>query len=435
VILGGGVAGLASTFAHLERGWHVTLVERRKHLGGRAWSMRRDVHRHSLDNGPHVLLGCYDAFRRLLRALGTEDAFWRPPTLRLAWLRNGGQLVRLRPPVWPAPFHLLAGFLGIHALPLDERFGLLASGLAPFLPLPRADASLAQWMRDAGHPERARELLFDPLCRAVMNDAPERTSARLFLETLRAAFRGDRANSAMWVPTRPWGAILDQPARDLLPMRGVRLLLGRSVRAIEIREPGAAVRLDDRTLLESHDRIVVALPWHAAARLDPERRFLGHAGQLRPAPMLTVYAQLPPAAIPFADPVVALVGGRPFHFLCRRPDTDGRARTDLPTALLAGGSRELDGMPRRAIVAAGLAQLARFLGRDAPWPPDVADHAKVVREAHATIAPAPGIEALRPEAGATAVPGIWLAGDWTKTGLPSTLEGAARSGYDPLAAT
>ena len=125
VILGGGVAGLAAAMAHHEKGWKVHVVEARGKLGGRAWSHQKNADTPELDNGPHVILGCYHSFRRLLRSLGSEGHFHQAPTLSLSWLSEGGRIQRLSPPALPAPFHLAIGLFAINGLALRERFGLV----------------------------------------------------------------------------------------------------------------------------------------------------------------------------------------------------------------------------------------------------------------------------------------------------------------------
>ena len=432
VVLGGGVAGIAAAVGHHELGFRITLVEARRHLGGRAFSLAARRLGQKIDNGPHVLLGCYRAFRRVLRALGAEQSFHRPDALQLTWLSKGGRVERMTGKRLPAPLHLVAGFLGIRGLELTQRFELLLAGLAPFLPLPRGGVTVATWLRHAGFDGTARTYLFDPLCRAVMNAEPDQCDAGLFVGTLREAFAGNRAHSAMWIPVEPWDAILDKPARDWLGRHGHRVLLGHRATTLEARRPAPSMRLDDGTLLADHDRLVVALDWRSAHSLTKRFAVAPAADRIPNSPLVTVHVALPPTAVPFDDPIVALLGGQPFHFLCRRPRLDGAVRADVPASLLAGGATDLDGMPAARIVSLALGQLANHLGRTAPWPEETHASALVVREPRATIAPRPSIDDLRPTPGPTHIEGLWLAGDWTATGLPSTLEGAARSSLDPL---
>ena len=432
LIIGGGVAGLSSAFAHMKRGWKVSLVEARKRLGGRAWSLDNRNMDHKLDNGPHVILACYEHFRRLLQDLGSEELFFKSKGLVLSWLMRGGKFMRMQAGSLPAPLHLGQGFLRIKGMTLFERMELLLAGVCPFLRLPQSEMSLREWFIKQDIGKRAVSLLFEPLCRAIMNEEPEFAQARLFLRTLREAFRGSKERSAIWLPKVPWSEILDQPAQRVLATRGCDLRLGQKVTALATGSSAPRVRLASGEWLQTHDRVVLALPWKEAAMLEEQVPFTKGARELQATPILTVYTKLPDKALPFDDSLVALVGDGPFHFIVRRPDDEGRARAGFPVAILAGAARSLDGKPAKEITKIALAQLASWLGRSEPWPDECTQEAHVHRESSATIAPSARALQLRPEAGPSIIPGLWLAGDWTDTGLPSTLEGAAWSGAHPL---
>ncbi len=422
------MAGLASAVAHKEAGARVTLIEARRTLGGRAWAREQD----DLDNGPHVLLGCYKAMRRLLRCFRSESGFYHAPVLELSWMEKGGRLMRLRPnPRLPAPLHLLQGMLAFDGLPLERRFDLLGAGIAPFLPLPREREDLLSWLRRQGQSEDAITIFFEPLCRAVMNEEMRGSEAKLFLQTLREAFLGSKEHSAMWIPKRSWDSLLSAPALRWCTENDITLHLGTRVIELDRVTAHAApdVILTDGSRLSGFDRVVVAVPWKEAARLLPDEPQVAKAAAIKPSPIVTVHAELP-EALPFEDPVVALVGGTPFHFICRRSDNDGHARSSTQIAILAGAADELEGRRSEDCIQIALNQVASYLGRKEPWPDQCYASARVIREPIATIRPNPGLSALRPKPGPTCLPGIWVAGDWCDTGLPSTLEGAARSGFE-----
>jgi squalene-associated FAD-dependent desaturase len=429
LVLGGGVAGIAAAFGMRDRGFAVTLLESRGWLGGRAFSSADRGAGRELDNGPHVLLGCYREFRALLRRLGTENECAAARTLTVAYRTAGGAAARLllsRAPVplalpcalWSPPWGATARWRALRGL-------LAALRAAP------AEWTLAEWLRRRGQLGAPAAWLWAPMCRAIMNVEPASASAALFLATLREAFGGGAAAAAFLVPRQPWGRVLGEPARARLAAAGVQVRCGARVREFRHRDGAiAAVRLGDGNELPvaAGDLVVSALPWHALAALLPA----GAApfAALGGSPIVSAHFALAGdgSAPPDDGPITALVDGAPFHFLYRAP---GARRGEF--ALIAGGSRELDGVGTGAIEQAARAQLGRHYPEFAA---DAAGEVRIRKEARATFVAAPGTERLRPRPGP--LPGgprnLLVCGDWTATGLPSTLEGAARSASAMFAA-
>jgi squalene-associated FAD-dependent desaturase len=428
LVLGGGVAGIAAAFGLRDRGFAVTLLESRGWLGGRAFSSADRGTGRELDNGPHVLLGCYRDFRALLRRLGTEDGCAAARTLTVAYRSAGGAAARLRLSRAPVPL----------ALPFALRrppWGATARwralrGLLGALRAAPAEWTLDEWLRRRGQLGAPAAWLWAPLCRAIMNVGPASASAALFLATLREAFGGGAAAGAFLVPRQPWGRVLGGPARARLGAAGVQVRCGARVLAFLHRDGAiAAVRLGDGAELPvgAGDLVVSALPWHALAALLPAGApFAALCG----SPIVSAHFALAGdgSAPPDDGPITALVDGAPFHFLYRAPDA---RRGEF--ALIAGGSPELDGVGTAAIEQAARAQLRRHYPE---FTAAAAGEVRIRKEARATFVAAPGSERLRPQPGP--LPGgprnLLVCGDWTATGLPSTLEGAARSATAMLAA-
>ncbi|MCA8941687.1 MAG: hydroxysqualene dehydroxylase HpnE [Planctomycetes bacterium] len=415
VVLGGGVAGIAAAFALRDRGVDVELIESRGWLGGRAFTVpQRGELDAPIDNGPHVILGCYDHFRRLLRRIGSDDRFERTPALRLAFVDRDGERSVLGLSRFPAPLALPWAILRFGGVPLGARLRLLWA--MSTIPLARgAGRSLEDWIAARGQRDRPRAFVWDPLCRAIMNADPKDVSASLFLATLRRAFLGSASRAAIHVPARPWSQIVGEPALAQLGREGVKVRLGARVtemvvearRTVAVEVGGETLRIDEDVALFS------AMPWHALQKLTGERvRLVG-------SPIVSVYFELESDVGLPDDPVVALVDGDPFHFVCRAPDAPPGT-----FAVLSGGCREFDGMRTDAIEASARRQLQPYFPR--------ADlergRARVVKESRATFVGAPGSEVFRPKPGRHPdIENLWLCGDWTDVGLPSTLEGAAES--------
>lgn len=419
LVLGGGVAGITAAFLLRDRGFAVELHEAHRGLGGRAFTLPARPGEPPIDNGPHVILGCYDAFSRLLNRLGTARHFAPASRLSLAYRERDGRASSLRLLPGPVPLTFPLALLCTRALSMRDRLRA-ARGLIAATRVPVDGASLAQWLARHGQDGGPRRVLWDPLCRAIANAEAEEIDAALMLATLKRAFGGSGRRAAILIPDAPWSAILGEPALASLRANGVGVEFASRIDAIEV-DGGAVVALrvanGVRRAIARDDLVVSALPWHALARALPG---VTAAAKLDGKPMLSVafWCDHDPG-LP-ADLLIALVDGEPFHFFCRRAG-------DPPDrfALISGGARGLDGIPTEAIVERALAQLVRaFPG--ARLASGV--HARVSMESRATLWPRPGESALRPRPGPVdGIGNFVLAGDWTATGLPSTLEGAALS--------
>ena len=420
-VLGGGVAGLSAAFGLADAGLRVTLLESRGWLGGRAFSSLDRQSGRRLDNGPHVMLGCYTATRALLRRLGTEHGFRQDAQLTMAYRRDGGAVQRLRLSRWPVPLAMPWALLRL-PIPLGARLRAFFGMGSALLHAPAA-WTLGDWLRRRRQHGAPDAMLWRPLCRAIMNCEPEEAEAEGFLATLREAFLGRASRAAFWVPKQPWGELIGDPAPSALARAGVALRLGARIAALS----GSAARLDaivfadgERLVLGADDLVVSALPWFALAPLLPMA--MPQFGELRAAPIVSAFVTIPApaAALPDEGPVVAMVDGAPFHFVLRRPGDDPRH-----VALLSGGDRSFDGQAVPVIATRALAQLARFYPGAA-----LADAVVTVRkESLATFVPACDSRRLRPAPGRLpeGPANLRVCGDWTATGFPATLEGAARS--------
>jgi zeta-carotene desaturase len=426
-VIGGGTAGLVAAFALRERGSEVTLLESRGWLGGRAFSSRDPPTGWPLDNGPHVMLGCYRAMRALLRRLGTEREFRQDRSLTLAFRTASGEPARLSLSRLPVPLGMPPALLRL-PWPFAARMRALR-GMASSLRGAPASWTLADWCERRGQGGPPDAWLWRPLCRAIMNTEPEFAAASDFLATLREAFAGSAANAAFWLPLRPWSEIIGEPASRALPAAGVTVRLGARVEALAAADGRIAaivLAAGERIELGAGDLVASAMPWTALRRVLPE--VCPSVPEMESSPIVSAYFETAVGASPLPDdgPVVALVDGDPFHFVLRTPGANARR-----FAVLSGGNRVFDGMDTAAIAAAARAQLERHYRG---WSGERAV-VRIRKERHATFVAAPGSSPSRPRPGA--LPGgphnLRVCGDWTATGLPATLEGAARSAEMMLA--
>lgn len=420
VVVGGGWAGLAAAVELTHAGVPVILIEAARQLGGRARCVRFGELR--VDNGQHILLGAYREWQSLLQRIGLDEAqVVRRLPLQLEMLGRQDPGLHLRAPALPAPLHLLAGLLGARGLSLGERLAALRFGL--FLARTRLsaqqDRSVAELLRERRQPPRLIRLLWEPLCLAALNTPIDTASAQLFLRVLRESFRHRRRDSDLLLPVTDLGSALPEPALHYIERHGGQVWLNRRVTGLRLAgDRLQGVELDTEFL--PAPRVVLAVGASICQRLlSPHPAFTGVVGklvQLDYQPITTLYLRYPePMRLP--RPMLGLLDG-PGQWVFDRA-LAGQPGLMAVVISAAGAHMELDN------AALGEAVVRQLAGLFPHWPAP-REH-MIIREKRATFASRVGIEALRPAA-ATPVAGCWLAGDFTATGLPGTLEGAVLSG-------
>ncbi|RMD69092.1 MAG: amine oxidase, partial [Gammaproteobacteria bacterium] len=313
----------------------------------------------------------------------------------------------------PSPLHLLAAILTASGIPWKMR--LRALPFCARLPLEK-EQSVSQWLASHGQDGLA-SILWEPLCLAALNTPPSLASAKVFRRVLQDAFQRGHRQSDMLLPKLGLHALFPEPAREFIERRGGHVLLGQRVRALDIREGRIHGVMAGGKTFEA-DHVVLAVPWEACLRLiepHPSLFPIAHAlARLSPSPITTVYLRYPGASLP--HPFVGL-SETLCHWIFDRAFC---GQPGLMAAVISGPGEHM-AMARERLAEA----VAEILARRFPWPPP--QDVLVIREKRATFACLAGIESLRPAA-STGVRGLWLAGDYTDTGYPSTLEGAVASG-------
>jgi len=411
-VIGAGWAGLAAAVSLVDQGIAVQVFEASRHLGGRA--RRVTVAGLELDNGQHILIGAYAETLRLMRAVGVdpERAF-----LRLPLELRSATGFRLRAANLPPPFHLLVGLLRAEGIGLGDRIAiarLVAAHRRRGYRLARQE-SVEAWLHRYRQPDVVCDALWQPLCTAALNTPIARASAQVFLNVLRDTIEGGRGASDHVRLTVDLTALFPEPAARLVESRGGVVHLGSAVRRIEQAPEG--FRLDGGGALFTHV-IVACAPQHAGPLLAtlPGLEPLGaRVAQMEYEPIHTCYLQYPePVALPF--PMLGFQGGL-AQWAFDRGSLSGH-RGLIACVLSGAGAHE--SLAQEELAAALHAELAHALpGLPAPrW-------CRVIAEKRATFSCRVGLD--RPP-NATPIPNLLLAGDYTASDYPATLEAAVRSG-------
>ena len=426
VVVGGGLAGSSAALELAGRGWDVTLLESRPRLGGAAYSFRRDGL--TVDTGQHVLLRCYTAYRALLERAGAAGQVPVQDRLDIPVLTREGSVLHLRrTPGLPAPLHLLRALGGYSVLGLSER----AAAARAMLTLRRLDPddpaldrqTLGDWLRAHGQGQRAVEVLWGLITVAALNIDVEHASLGLAVRVFRNGLLDDARAGDVAVPVVPLAELHDAAVRRLLERTGVRCRTGARVARVDHAPATHAFTVRTTDGETEADAVVVAVPHRQAARIVPEQASpdRSHWAGLGSSAIVNVHLHLdrrvlpmPFAAsldadVPWLFDRTAAAGCRDGQYLAVSVSAADalleRTNADIATATTEA--------LRRLLPAAGEARILDCF---------------VTREPHATFEQRAGSGALRPAA-ATRVPGLTLAGAWTATGWPDTLEGAVRSGH------
>jgi hydroxysqualene dehydroxylase len=438
IVIGAGFAGLSAAVRLTQGGARVLVLEAKARLGGRATAFVDRETGELVDNGQHILLGCYDETFAFLRAIGAADRVRVEPRLAVTMIDRAGRRTRLSCPSLPPPFHLAAGLFDWDALSWRDKAA--AAGMAT--PLRNARRELAgdpsahaaspgetveNWLIRNGQTPRLREMLWDPLALAALNQSPSQAAAPPFARVLARMFGSNPRAAAIALPTVPLHELYAEPARAFLEARGSQVLTGAAATIAVEGDRVASVAAGDRRW--SAAGVVSAVPWFAFAGLFPTfppgppplAPMIDRANRMQSSPIVTVNLWFDRPVMPDGEPFVGLPG-RAMQWVFDKRTVFGGDAAHL--SLVSSGADAIVERANDALIAQALEEI--FDALPAARAAKVL-RATVVREPRATFSLAPG-QPARP-ATETAIRNLLLAGDWIDTGLPATIESAVASGH------
>jgi len=423
-VVGGGLAGIAAALDCAAGGARVTLLEVRRRLGGAAYSYERDGL--CLDNGQHVFLRCCGAYRALLRRLGADGDVVLQPRLDIPVLVPGRRPARLQRSRLPAPLQLSGSMARFPLLSPAGKIRVARAMLAlravdpddPF-----ADArSFGDWLQEQGQGPQEVEAVWRLIGLPTLNLEPAEASLAQAAYVFRTALLEHNSAADIGWSRVPLSDLHDGPSRRALAAAGAEVRLGARIERIVAR-PGAGFLVEGPADGVEADAVVLAVPPQRAAGLLPDGALPDPDAleRLGRSPIVNLHVAYDRRVL---DEPFAVAARSPVQWVFDRTDGSGVERGQMLAISLSGADEEAamdpDALRERfvpalaeVLPAAGGARVERFL---------------VTREHAATFRAAPGARRLRPGP-RTGVPGLVLAGAWTDTGWPATMESAVRSGH------
>ncbi len=412
-VIGGGLAGLASAVALGGAGFEVDIFEARNFLGGRATSWPAGAEdAEMIDNCQHVLLRCCVNLLDLYRRLGVADRirFHR----EFHFIEPGGRTSVFKRGILPAPAHFLESFLKLKFLSLRDKIAVARAIRAiPRERRLRTDLdriSMLDWLREKGQTEAAIERYWRQVLVSAVNEELDRMAAAHGFQVFWLGMIARADSYEMGIPAVPLRELYDE--RSLGRAGAIRIHYRSAVTSIET-EGGAVSAIHTANGRATADFYVSSLPFERLQPLLPGLPIAWEAFGHSPITGIHLWFDRPITALPHATLL-----DRTVQWMFNK--SEGRY-----IQLVVSASRGMIEMPRNEIIDLAVRELAEFF-------PAVKEarleKAHVIKEVRATFSARPGIEELRPRP-ATSLNNFFLAGDWTRSGWPATMEGAVRSGY------
>jgi squalene-associated FAD-dependent desaturase len=428
-IVGGGLAGLAAGCALANAGMKVTVFERRPYVGGRASSYDHPGTGEVLDNCQHVLLGCCTNLIHFYKTLGVSDKIcWFD---ELTFLEPGGRASRFAPTAFlPAPLHNVPAFVGAKMLSAKDKLTIARAMFAMSRGLPDSGRDFLSWLRRHGQTEQAIDRFWKTVLVSALNEDLERVSSRYAAQVFRESFMNSAAAGRMGVPSIPLSQLYSA-AIHYIEARGGEVLLRTAVNAIapcrnsvKIFSNAAEGNFDYAVLAAAFQTVASLLPNDDLAQ--PLREQLQH---FESSPITGIHLWFDREITPLPHAVLL---DRTIQWMFQKSKFQRqREGPGSYIEVVVSASKSLVQKSREEVLEIALHELTDFF-------PLVKDakvlKAAVIKEIHATYSVVPGLDQFRPSA-QTAWPRLFLAGDWTASGWPATMEGAVRSGYLAAEAT
>lgn len=424
LVLGAGLTGLSTAIYLTQKGFQVTILERRPYAGGRTYSFTQDFWPFPIDNGPHVMLGCYTELLELLDLVGGGKKLDPQSKLNVQYLFSNGETANLSASGLPAPFHLLSGLLKFSPLRWKQQWNITRAFLIIRFQTEQIafDGQTAmEWLVNNGQDKHSITVFWRPLVLATLNEQPENVSFLQLFRVLKLGFlRGKDASRIILLPLGLTSTLIE-PIINWLVQRNCRLLYNHKIQQIHFNNDHDKITIEtNKEVFTDYDFVISAIPFNQLISSTPEltmklglqrENFNGNA-------ILNLHFWYPLRLIPQSFACLLDIQSQ-WIFINQSND-----ELYHHTLVISGADSLLEQNSKDQLTKKLFDELILIIpGFDK----DKITKSYLVVENNATLVCKPNIERLRPLPGKV-TGNFYVAGDWTKTGLPPTMESAVRSG-------
>lgn len=441
IIIGGGFAGLAAAVTLAERGIRVSLFERRPILGGRAYSTHDSTTGDVIDNGQHLMMGCYKYTLEFLKKIKTDHLLHFQEEMRVDFADLNGKHYSLKAPNLPSPLHLLAALFRLKSLSFREKWAIgramsAAKKLNPHDLIALDSITAEQWLYLLKQPRETFIKFWEPLILATINEIPAFSSAKLLAVVLREALLKDKKDSLMVLSKVGLSDLYTDAAQKFIEAHGGKVFTRKGISKIVTKNSKVEKIILEDGSEEQADYYLNSTPPDAfVSMLDEETQskpFFARFKKINFSPILAINLWFDRPIL--KETFVGLIDA-PIHWIFNKgmilstslyegEGSGERSNGNHYLSLVISGAHQLKEMSHEELLKTALQNLYKAYPESRQA---VLKHHRILKELNATPSFGPGSIKLRPEI-KTPLSNLLLIGDWTATGLPATIEGAVKSG-------
>jgi len=413
IVIGGGLAGLSSAVYLTKAGHKVTLLEASPKLGGRAYSFMHPGTKTTIDNGQHIMMGCYENTLDYLYLINAEEGIELQKKLNVDFRGRGGKKFSLNASWFFYPLNLLISILGFKALSFSERIKVIKFfARLFFLNIDSMkNLTVSEMLTDYGFKKNIRKSLFDILVVGTLNTSPDKASASVFADVLKKMFFKGNFSSTIIIPKVGLSELFCRPSVNFIIERGGNVIVSEKVTELKIERDTIVEVVTAESSYRNFDHVVSAIPLYSIKSIIPNY-FETVGKKFSYSPIVTLHVWLD----------VEIFTKRFYGLINSKIDWLFNHQTHI--SLITSNAGDLVNLDERSVADIFFKELADYFPEFNPG--QVVEY-KLIKEKRATFIPTPGLDKTRKSI-ISPYNNLTLAGDWTNSGLPSTIEGAVKSG-------